>query len=157
MNKSAVEELTTTKTKPVVEELKKSLANSYALYLKTHNYHWNVTGPEFYSLHLMFEKQYDDLAEAVDGLAERIRALGEKVPGTFTAFSKLSKIEDGDENLSSKEMIKQLADDQVILIKTLEKTLEAAEKINDTVTVDLITQRMFVHEKNAWMLNSSLK
>lgn len=143
-------------SKSVIEELKKVLANSYLLYLKTQNYHWNVTGPQFNGLHKMFEEQYDDLAEAIDEIAERIRILGEKAPGTFSAYKKLAVIEDGDEDLSSKDMIKQLADDQKKIGEVIDKALKAAEKAGDNVTLDLMSERLAVHQKNAWMLKSSM-
>lgn len=141
--------------KPVVEALKHVLADSYVLYLKTQNYHWNVTGPQFRSLHLMFEEQYTDLASAIDEIAETIRALGEKAPGTFDAYSKLSHIKAGNENADAATMVKELAQDQAAISKSLQTMLEAAEKAEDEATVDLAVQRLAVHRKNKWMLEST--
>ena len=142
--------------KPVAESLKIALADSYALYLKTQNYHWNVTGRNFKSLHELFEEQYTDLATAIDGIAERIRSLGEKAPGTWKAYDRLTNIEAGNDNASADEMIRDLADSQAIIAKTLTQTLTTAQTANDEVTIDLVTDRMAAHEKNRWMLNSSL-
>lgn len=141
--------------KPTAEALKVVLADSYALYLKTHNYHWNVEGPNFRTLHLMFEEQYTDLAVAVDDIAERIRALGEKAPGAFSSFSKLSSIKEGDENISAASMVEDLAASQGSIIKSLKDALEVAQKANDEVTAGLLIDRMGVHEKTAWMLKST--
>lgn len=142
--------------KPVVEGLKVLLADSYLLYLKTQNYHWNVTGPHFRSLHLLFEEQYTDLAEAVDTIAESIRALGEKAPGSFDAYQKISHIKPGNENASANEMLKDLAGDQVAITKTLNHLLEAAQKAEDEVVVDLAVERLTTHRQNKWMLESSV-
>jgi len=141
--------------KPVTEELKKVLADSYTLYLKTQNYHWNVTGPSFRSLHLMFEEQYTDLAAAVDEVAERIRALGDKAPGSFSQYGKTTSIKEGNENAKSIDMVKELANDQEVILKTLKNALDAAQEAEDEVTADLVIGRMTTHEKNAWMLKSS--
>lgn len=141
---------------PVTEQLKKVLADSYALYLKTQNYHWNVTGPHFKLLHELFEEQYTDLAQAVDEIAERIRALGEKAPGTFKDFSNLMTIKDGDETADSKTMVIELAGDQGLVVNTLKAALAAAQEAEDEVTIGLVTERMGVHEKAAWMLRSSI-
>ena len=142
--------------KKLVESLKKVLADSYVLYLKTQNYHWNVTGPNFNSLHTMFEMQYNDLFAAVDLIAERIRALGEKAPGTFAIYGKLTSIKEGDENKSASQMVKELADDQKLIIKTLNDALDAANACGDDASADIMIGRLEVHQKNAWMLNSSL-
>ena len=142
--------------KVITENLKEVLADSYILYLKTQNYHWNVTGHHFKSLHLMFEEQYNDLFLAVDLIAERIRALGEKAPGTFNIYSKLTNIKEGNEDLDADSMVKDLANDQKIIVNTLNKTLTAAHKAHDEVTVGIITDRLQIHQKNAWMLESSL-
>ncbi len=141
---------------PVAEALKVALADSYALYIKTQNYHWNVTGPQFNGLHLMFENQYTDLAAAIDTIAERIRALGEKAPGSFKRYTAVTNISDGDENNSSQAMLEDLYKSQQIIGKTLSAALEKAETANDQVTIDLMTQRLAVHEKNAWMLKSTI-
>ena len=140
----------------VAKSLKIVLANSYALYLKTQNYHWNVTGPNFSSLHGLFEEQYNDLFAANDEIAERVRSLGEKVPASFKAFDNDSEITDGDENAKADSMVKELADDQQVIMKLLQSTLKVAQEVDDEVTIGLVTDRMTVHEKNTWMLRSSL-
>lgn len=142
--------------KNVTNSLKTALADSYVLYLKTQNYHWNVTGPHFKSLHLMFEEQYNDLFLAVDLLAERIRALGEKAPGSFTIYSKLTNIKEAKEDINSNGMVKELAEDQNIIVQSLTSVLKEAQKISDEVTVGIVTDRIEIHQKNSWMLNSSL-
>ena len=136
--------------------LKAVLADSYALYLKTQNYHWNVSGPHFKSLHLLFEEQYTDLALAVDAIAERIRTLGEKAPGSFAAYNALKTIEDGDEDAKSDVMVQMLADDQQRIIASLNAARKAAHTADDEVTIGMVVDRIAVHEKNAWMLRSSL-
>lgn len=141
--------------KPVTEALKVVLADSYSLYLKTHNYHWNVEGVHFKMLHEMFEEQYTELAGAVDEIAERIRTLGEKAPGTFAAFTDLSSIKPGNENADASSMVKDLADSQDVMVESLKKALEAAQTANDEVTIGLVTDRMGVHEKAAWILKST--
>ena len=133
------------------------LADSYTLYLKTHNYHWNVTGPMFNTLHLMFENQYTELATAVDEIAERIRALGFPAPGSYAAFSALSSIEEATGSPSAEEMIKQLVEGQEAVVRTARGIFPLADEASDEPTADLLTQRMQVHEKNAWMLRSLLK
>ena len=138
------------------KELKLLLADTYALYLKTQNYHWNVTGPHFSALHALFEVQYTDLAAAVDEIAERIRALGDTAPARFGTYSELTKIKDGDEQASASEMVKHLAEDQELLIKTLQNVLGAAQEEDDEVTIGLVVDRMSVHEKAGWMLRSSI-
>ena len=136
--------------------LSKLLADSYSLYLKTHNYHWNVEGPLFNTLHLMFEGHYTELATAVDEIAERIRALGVKAPGSYTAFGKLTNIEEATGNESAEEMIRQLVIGQETVARTAREAIKAAEAASDEPTADLLTQRMQIHEKNAWMLRSML-
>lgn len=140
----------------LVKCLKKSLADTYTLYLKTQNYHWNVTGSNFNSLHTMFETQYNDLALAVDLLAERIRALGEKAPGTFKNYQENTVIKEGDENAHADVMVKDLAHDQQKIIKTLQSVMVEAQKSGDEVTASMVADRIEVHQKNAWMLNASL-
>lgn len=132
------------------------LADSYTLYLKTHNYHWNVQGPQFNTLHLMFEAQYTELALAVDQIAERIRALGVKAPGSYAEFSKLTSIDEADGNESAEEMIRQLVLGQESIVRTARQIFPDADISNDEPTADLLTQRMQLHEKNAWMLRSML-
>jgi starvation-inducible DNA-binding protein len=133
------------------------LADSYTLYLKTHNFHWNVTGPMFQTLHLMFETQYNELALAVDTLAERIRALGHFAPGTFKAFEKLSSITMEDNVPKATEMIRSLVKGHEAVAKTARAVLSGADAANDQPSVDLLTQRLQVHEKTAWMLRSLLE
>jgi starvation-inducible DNA-binding protein len=132
------------------------LADSYTLYLKTHNYHWNVEGPLFNTLHQMFEDQYTELALAVDEIAERIRALGEPAPGSYGAYSKLTSIDEEESVPSAEEMIRQLVRGQETVVRTARQAFKAAEAANDEPTADLLTQRMQVHEKNAWMLRSMI-
>ena len=136
--------------------LSRLLADSYTLYLKTHNYHWNVTGPQFNTLHQMFEEQYTELAAAVDEIAERIRALGVRAPGSYREYAELTNIEEGDGNESAEEMIRQLAVGQESVVRTAREAFPAAHEANDEPTADLLTQRMQIHEKNAWMLRSML-
>ena len=142
--------------KPVAEALKVVLADSYALYLKTHNYHWNVEGMHFKMLHEMFEEQYTELATAVDEIAERIRSLGEKAPGTFNDFSRLSSVVDGDMNASAAEMVESLEESHNVVLTSLKNALEAAQEAGDEVTIGLIVDRMSVHEKTSWMLKSTM-
>lgn len=141
----------------IAEGLSRLLADSYTLYLTTHNFHWNVTGPMFNTLHLMFEAQYNELALAVDQIAERIRALGFPAPGTFTAFQKLSSLTEPEGVPSAEEMIRQLVLGQEAVIRTARSVAPLADKANDEPTLDLLTQRMQVHEKTAWMLRSLLE
>lgn len=141
---------------PVVAALKNVLADSYMLYLKTQNYHWNVTGPRFRELHLMFEEQYTDLAMAIDTIAELIRGLGEKTPGTFDAYQKATRIKPGDEEASAEQMVKELRDDHETIQQTLKAAIEIADDADDEVVEGALTDRLTVHRKNAWMLASSL-
>ena len=143
--------------KEIANGLSRVLADSYTLYLMTHNYHWNVTGPMFQTLHTMFEEQYTELATAVDEIAERIRALGFPAPGTFTDFQELSSIRIEQGVPSAEKMIKELAKGQEAVVKTARKVFPACEKANDEPTADLLTQRMQLHEKTAWMLRSLLE
>ena len=140
--------------KPVIEALNNVLADNYALYLKTQNYHWNVEGPNFKTLHLLFEEQYTDLATAIDTTAELIRGLGEKAPGTFAAYANAT-VKPGNENASAEQMVKELTDDQAAIQKTLQTALEAAQKANDEVVAGFLIERLTVHRKAAWMLKSS--
>jgi len=142
--------------KAIAEGLSALLADTYTLYLKTHNFHWNVEGPMFNTLHLMFETQYTELALAVDLIAERIRALGYPAPGSYSAYAKLSSIKEANGQPKAEEMIRQLVDGQEAVVRTARKVFPAAEKASDEPTADLLTQRMQVHEKNAWMLRSLL-
>ena len=136
--------------------LSKLLADSYSLYLKTHNYHWNVEGPMFNTLHLMFEEHYTELATAVDEIAERIRALGVKAPGSYTAFGELTNIDEATGDETAEEMIRQLVIGQETVARTAREAIKAADAASDEPTADLLTQRMQIHEKNAWMLRSML-
>ena len=142
--------------KEIAEGLSRLLADTYTLYLKTHNFHWNVTGPMFQTLHLMFETQYNELALAVDLIAERIRALGVPAPGTYAEFSRLSSIAEGEGVPSAEDMIRQLVEGQEAVVRTARSIFPVVEKANDEPTADLLTQRMQVHEKTAWMLRSLL-
>lgn len=145
----------TTNNAPVVTALEKALADTYALAIKTQNYHWNVTGADFFQLHGMFEEQYADLSAAADELAERIRALGHRAPGGLKAFQDLTQIEDGDGSSSALEMVKQLAGDHQIVSSLLKSGVEAAEEAGDVSTADMLTGRITVHDKAAWMLNAT--
>ncbi len=140
----------------IASGLSKLLADTYTLYLKTHNYHWNVEGPLFNTLHLMFEGHYTELATAVDEIAERIRALGVKAPGSYAAYSALSSIDEGTGEESAEEMIRELVKGQEAVARTAREAFPAAEAASDEPTADLLTQRMQIHEKNAWMLRSML-
>ncbi len=142
--------------KAIAEGLARLLADTYTLYLKTHNFHWNVTGPQFNSLHLMFETQYTEQALAVDLIAERIRALGEPAPGSYSAFAKLSTIKEADGVPKADEMVRILAEDQLAVVRTARAVFPLADEARDEPTADLLTQRMQVHEKTAWMLRANL-
>lgn len=136
--------------------LSRLLADTYTLYLKTHNFHWNVTGPQFNSLHLMFEGQYTELALAVDLIAERIRALGEPAPGSYSAYAKLSTIAEAEGVPAAAEMVRILAEDQLAVVRTARSVFPLADAAHDEPTADLLTQRMQVHEKTGWMLRATL-
>jgi starvation-inducible DNA-binding protein len=136
--------------------LSKLLADTYTLYLKTHNFHWNVTGPMFQTLHLMFEAQYNELALAVDLIAERIRSLGEPAPGTYRQFAALSSIDEDDDVPDATEMIRRLVRGQEAVARTARTVFPPVEQAHDEATADLLTQRLQVHEKTAWMLRSLL-
>ena len=141
----------------IAEGLSRLLADSYTLYLKTHNYHWNVTGPMFNTLHLMFEAQYTELATAVDLIAERIRALGFPAPGSYQAYAKLTSIKEETGVPSATDMIRNLVAGQEAVTRTARELFPAVDRANDGPTADLLTQRMQVHEKTAWMLRSMLE
>lgn len=143
-------------TEQTITTLERLLASSYTLYLKTHNYHWNVTGPMFTTLHTLFETQYTELALAVDEIAERIRTLGAPAPGSYTAFAKLSTIEEETGAPKAEAMITNLVADQSAIVALCQSLIEAAEAGNDQATADLATRRIDVHQKNAWMLRSHL-
>jgi starvation-inducible DNA-binding protein len=143
--------------KRIADGLAKVLADTYTLYLKTHNFHWNVTGPMFNTLHLMFEAQYNELALAVDLVAERIRALGFPAPGSYSAYAKLSSVEEAEGVPAAEDMIAQLVKGHEAVARTARGVFRAAEKASDQPTADLMTQRMQVHEKTAWMLRALLE
>lgn len=142
--------------KAIADGLSRLLADTYTLYLKTHNFHWNVTGPRFQSLHLMFEEQYTELATAVDELAERIRTLGYPAPGTYSEYAKLSSIEETNGVPSAEDMIRLLVEGNEAVVRTARSIIPTAEEATDEATIDLIVTRMEVHEKTAWMLRSSI-
>ena len=132
------------------------LADTYMLYLQTQNFHWNVTGPHFASLHLLFEGQYQALAEHVDEIAERIRALGEYAPGTYRQFAELTRIQEVAVPLADQAMLQQLLTGRETVIATAREVLCLAETSHDEATLDLLTRSIDMHEKSAWMLRSSL-
>ncbi|WP_119459133.1 Dps family protein [Rhodospirillaceae bacterium SYSU D60014] len=140
----------------IAEGLSRLLADTYTLYLKTHNFHWNVTGPMFNTLHLMFETQYTELATAVDEIAERIRALGVHAPGSYAQFARLSKVKEAEDVPAAEEMIRQLVEGQETVARTAREIFPTVDAAHDEPTADLLTQRMQIHEKNAWMLRSML-
>lgn len=136
--------------------LTRLLADTYTLYLKTHSYHWNVTGPRFRDLHLLFEEQYTELAAAVDDIAERIRTLGYPAPGTFREYLELTAIEEIAGAPAAEEMLRDLVTAQEILVRTCREILPTAQQANDESTASLVADRMAIHEKAAWMLRSLL-
>lgn len=146
-----------TKRQEIAAGLSRLLADTYTLYLKTHNFHWNVTGPMFQTLHLMFETQYTELALAVDLIAERIRALGYPAPGTYSEYAKLSSIAETPGVPKAHDMIKLLVEGQEAVVRTARSLFPLVDEANDEPTADLLTQRMQVHEKTAWMLRSLLE
>jgi len=139
-----------------IPALQAVLADTYTLYLKTQNYHWNVEGRHFKQLHELFEEQYKDLAEANDDVAERIRTLGEKVDGSYKGFAKHASIQEGDYTLDENAMVKDLFDSNLQMVKTLKTAMDAAEAVDDQASVDMMVERTQVHEKAAWMLRSVL-
>ena len=143
--------------KEIAKGLRRFLADTYTLYLKTHNFHWNVTGPMFQTLHLMFEQHYNELWLATDLIAERIRALGEFAPGTYAEFAAVTSILEQPAPVKAEDMIRSLVDGHEAVIRTARGLFPTVEKAADQVTIDLLTQRMQVHEKTAWMLRSLLQ
>ena len=141
----------------IAEGLSRLLADSYTLYLKTHNFHWNVTGPMFTTLHTLFEQHYTELATAVDEIAERIRALGVAAPGSYRQFGELSSIPEETGVPGAEEMIRQLVQGQEAVVRTARSIFPIVDSANDEPSADLLTQRMQIHEKNAWMLRSLLE
>jgi len=136
------------------DALKELLADSYTLYLQTHNFHWNVTGPQFRELHLMFEEHYQELAVAVDDIAERIRTLGVSAPGTYKEFAQLSSIQETDDIPSGSEMVDILNKGHELVVKTCRKVLKIAQDSDDESSASLASDRMRIHEKTAWMLRA---
>ena len=143
--------------KAIAQGLSHLLADTYTLYLKTHNFHWNVKGPMFQTLHLMFETQYNELALAVDAIAERIRALGHPAPGSYVCFARLSSIKEAKGVPTATKMISDLVAGQEAVVRTARQIFPTVEKAGDEPTGDLLTQRMQIHEKTAWMLRSLLE
>ncbi|HEX9808190.1 MAG TPA: Dps family protein [Alphaproteobacteria bacterium] len=143
--------------KEITDGLSHLLADTYTLYLKTHNFHWNVTGPMFNTLHLMFEGQYNELALAVDVIAERIRALGAYAPGSYAEYVKLASVKEAKGVPNAEDMIRELVEGQETVCRTARALMPVAEKANDEPTADLLTQRLQIHEKTAWMLRSMLE
>jgi starvation-inducible DNA-binding protein len=146
-----------TREKPVIEALNRLLADSYTLYLKTHNFHWNVTGPMFTTLHTLFETEYTELALAVDEIAERLRALGAYAPGSYVEFGRITAIKEAMGVPPASEMVRQLVHDQVLVGQAAQAVIKAAQRAGDDATADLGVRRTQVHEKNAWMLRSHLE
>jgi starvation-inducible DNA-binding protein len=142
---------------PIVQGLSRLLADTYVLYLKTHGFHWNVEGPMFQTLHQMFMEQYTETWNAIDLIAERIRSLGEYAPGTYREYARLTRIKETEGVPRAEEMVKLLIEGQEAVVRTARETLGVADEANDQPTLDLLTQRMQAHEKNAWMLRSLLK
>ncbi len=141
----------------IAQGLSRLLADTYTLYLKTHNFHWNVTGPMFQTLHLMFETQYNELALAVDLVAERIRSLGFPAPGTYKQYAALSSIKEEEGIPKAQEMIRLLVEGQEAVVRTARSLYPSVEACSDEATADLLTQRIQLHEKTAWMLRSLLE
>ncbi len=142
--------------KEISKGLSRLLADTYTLYLQTHNFHWNVTGPMFQTLHLMFEGQYNELALAVDLIAERIRAIGFQAPGTYAEFAELSSIKEIRGEVPAEKMIETLVRGQEAIVRTARSIFDVVDRAHDEPTADLLTQRMQIHEKTAWMLRSLL-
>jgi starvation-inducible DNA-binding protein len=140
----------------ITDGLSRLLADTYTLYLKTHNYHWNVTGPQFNTLHQMFMGQYTELGLAVDEIAERIRALGAFAPGSYSAFAALSTVKEASGVPTAEQMVAELAADQATVVRTARSVFPLADDASDEPTADLLTQRMQVHEKTAWMLRAMI-
>jgi starvation-inducible DNA-binding protein len=143
--------------KAIAAGLSRLLADTYTLYLKTHNYHWNVTGPQFNSLHLAFETQYTELALAVDLIAERIRALGFPAPGSYREYARLTSIAEEDDHPNANTMVARLVEGQEAVVRTARSVFPVAASAHDEPTADLLTQRLQLHEKNAWMLRVLLE
>lgn len=143
--------------KQIAEGLNRVLADTFTLYLKTHNYHWNVTGPMFRTLHTMFEEQYTELWQANDEIAERIRSLGFRAPGSYSEYGKLSSVKEAKKDLDAAGMVADLVAGHETVARTARKAFPHADAANDEATADLLTRRLDVHEKTAWMLRSLLE
>ena len=143
--------------KEIAHGLSRLLADTYLLYLKTHNFHWNVTGPQFHSLHEMFEEQYTELAQAVDTIAERIRTIGYQAPGSYSEFGELASVQETRGAPEAQEMVRLLVEGNETVVRTAREVLSAAERANDESTTDLLMKRMRTHEKTAWMLRSTVQ
>jgi starvation-inducible DNA-binding protein len=148
--------ISTADRQAIADAVSRVLADTYTLYLKTHNYHWNVTGPQFNDLHAMFMTQYTELWTAVDLIAERVRSLGHFAPGSYKAFAKLTSIKEEEDVPPVSQMLENLLKGHETVARTCREAFPAAEKASDQPTMDLLTQRMQVHEKTAWMLRSIL-
>jgi starvation-inducible DNA-binding protein len=144
-------------TQSVVEALSRLLADSYTLYLKTHNYHWNVKGPMFTTLHTLFQQQYTELQTAVDEIAERIRALGAYAPGSYSEYSKIAVVKEEKGRPNAIQMIRNLVKDQAIVKDAAQRLIDAAQAVGDEASADLGIRRVQTHDKNAWMLQSHLE
>lgn len=140
----------------VAASLSKLLADTYAVYLKTHGYHWNVRGPNFASLHALFMEQYTEMWTAIDSVAERIRALGALAPQGYAAFGNLTAVKDGDPEKSAEAMVEELMKDQETIVATARAALPIAQEAGDEVTASLLSDRLTAHEKHAWMLRATL-
>lgn len=149
--------MTTEMQQSVANQLANVLADTAMLYLKTHNFHWNVTGPSFSSLHLLFEQQYQAMWLAIDEIAERIRALGFPAPGTYRAFSELSHVQEHTDLPKANIMVKALLDDHTLVISRLQAAMVVAEHAGDQVSMDLLIRRTEAHQKDAWMLRSTIE
>jgi len=141
--------------KEIAEGLSRLLADTYTLYVRTQGYHWNVTGPMFRTLHLMFEEEYIELRDAVDVIAERIRALGHQAPGSFSEFAKLTSVTEDEAVPEALDMVRRLAQDHEAVIRTAREVVATAEEGDDVATADLATKRVEIHEKTAWMLRAT--
>jgi starvation-inducible DNA-binding protein len=140
----------------IAHGLSRLLADTYVVYLKTHNFHWNVEGPMFQTLHQMFMEQYTETWNAIDLIAERIRSLGEYAPGTYKQYAKLARVKETDGVPKAEQMVRLLIEGQEAVVRTARELLPVADRAQDEPTLDLLTQRMQVHEKTAWMLRSLL-
>ncbi|MBI5272509.1 MAG: DNA starvation/stationary phase protection protein [Chlamydiia bacterium] len=143
--------------KSIAEAMQKVLADTYALYLKTQNFHWNLIGPEFFPLHLLFEKQYEDLADAVDEIAERIRAVGFYAEASFSAFAKNTTISEPKGKLESKKMVKELLEGHELIAREGKPLIRKFQEFHDEASADLLIKRLGIHEKAAWMLRAHLE